>query len=54
LKSPSQKFLPSSLFKERKAFGGIDGRFYFFPLGKRGMKEDFTALQYTKLLHGKK
>jgi hypothetical protein len=47
---PSQKSLPSSLFQREESFGGFDGRFHFFPLWKRGMKGDFTAIQKTKLL----
>jgi hypothetical protein len=51
LKRPSQKSLPSSLFKREESFCRIrGGRFHFFPLWKRGRKGDFTAFQKINLL----
>jgi hypothetical protein len=53
LKRPSQKSLPASLFqREERIIWICSGRFYFFPLWKRGRKGDFTAFKKNRLLPG--
>jgi hypothetical protein len=53
LKRLSQKSLPASHFQREERFGRIlSGRFYFFPLWKRGRKGDFTAFQKDRPLPG--
>jgi hypothetical protein len=48
LKRPSQKFLPSSLFKGRRAFSLAPTKNSTFP--SLGMKLDFNDFQKAKLL----